>query len=371
MSRSVLIVSAVLALFAAALALIAAPARGQVRKDGDGLVPNVDFPDRYDIFDEPFPDRPVTPLAEVVRMGRGPIPMVLIPGVGSDWTIWRGFMERNSGLYSMYAITLPGFGGSTPPPAGPEEDFGNLPYLRNAVKAILELIDGAKLEKPVLIGHGMGGHLALWIGARYPEKTRAVISLDGAPLVPFANDLVDNDRGVRRETIGRTMFRPLTMDGPEGWDLRMESTAFGQVTDGERAQQIKKMYLNCFRGTFVVAQFEYMMSDLRKPLAKMQVPTLMVAPCAPDQPGGPGFLRQRWLDIINDCTNSTFMLMRDSRHFVMDDQPEQLDNLLRRFVYGLPIDDAFVSAAGTAKPVNPELERKAQEAEKDAAPQKP
>lgn len=347
----------------------ALPSAGQVHKSDEGRIPGVDFPDRYNIWDEPFPDRPVTPVAQAIRMGRGPIPMVLIPGVGGDWTVWRAFMDRNKDRYTMYALTLPGFGGSEPPPANPDDDFSNLPYLRNAVKAIVQFIDETGLEKPVLVGHGMGGHLAIWIGARYPDKTRAIVSVDGPTLVPLGLPEADDDRGLRREHIEVNMFRPLTMDSDADWFERMERTANDHVTDGARAQQIRRMYLSCYRGVYVMAQFEFLMSDLREPLAHMQVPTLVLAPCPPDAAGGPAFVSERWIKTLGDPANTTFLVVRDSRHFVMDDMPETLDDLTRRFVHGLPIDNAYVSVDGTAKPVNPELEKQAGEGEpKDPAP---
>src|SRR5262249_3432161 len=55
----------------------------------------------------------------VEKLGRGPIPMILLADVGEDWTLYKSFMERNAGRYTMYAVTLPGSGG-TPPPPKPE-----------------------------------------------------------------------------------------------------------------------------------------------------------------------------------------------------------------------------------------------------------
>jgi len=348
--------------------LSARDAAGQVHKEGEGLIPNVDFPDRYDIFEEPFPDRPVTPLAEVIRMGKGPIPMVLIPGVGGDWTVWLHFMERNADQYTMYAVTLPGFGGSNPPPSREDEEFGNLPFLRNAVKAIVGEIDARGLDRPVIVGHGLGGHLALWIGARYPGKTRAVVSIDGPPLLPLVHAELDNDRGLRRETINTSMLGPMRDEGAEEWEKRVGTLAFSQVTDGERAQQLIRMYMNCYRGVFVFAQLEYMMSDLRQPLSQIRVPTLILTVSAPDQPGGANYVRERMLTIVDGAANTTFVVVRNSRHYVMDDQPELLDGMVRQFIHGESIDNAFVSAEGTVKPVNPELDKAPAPA---GTPQKP
>src|SRR5262245_47521140 len=58
----------------------------------------------------------VTPLGHVEVRGTGPVPVVLIPNLVMDWTIFESFMQRNSEKFTMYAVTLPGFAGSAPPP---------------------------------------------------------------------------------------------------------------------------------------------------------------------------------------------------------------------------------------------------------------
>ena len=39
------------------------------------------------------------------------------------------------------------------------------------------------VERPVLVGHSMGGTVVLDVAARYPELARAVVMLDAAPIV--------------------------------------------------------------------------------------------------------------------------------------------------------------------------------------------
>ncbi|HWQ33597.1 MAG TPA: hypothetical protein VNQ79_12150 [Blastocatellia bacterium] len=51
---------------------------------------------------------PLGELGHVEKRGRGPVPMILISDVRTDWTIWQSFMERNAERYTMYAVTLPG-----------------------------------------------------------------------------------------------------------------------------------------------------------------------------------------------------------------------------------------------------------------------
>ena len=68
-------------------------------------------------------------LAHVERVGTGPVDLVLIPGLACDWRVWEDFLQRNARRYTMYAVTLPGFGGA-PAEFDPDEPT---PLLDDAV----------------------------------------------------------------------------------------------------------------------------------------------------------------------------------------------------------------------------------------------
>jgi pimeloyl-ACP methyl ester carboxylesterase len=67
------------------------------------------------------------------------------------------------------AFDLPGFGATPPPP----EAWGTPEY----ASAIAETID----QPVVVLGHSLGGRIAVHLAARHPEKVRALV-ITGAPL---------------------------------------------------------------------------------------------------------------------------------------------------------------------------------------------
>ena len=106
---------------------------------------------------------PFKPITLVTTKGTGPINLVLIPGLACDASVWDEFMTRNADKYTMYAVTLPGFGGSDPPAKAPQGIYGT--WLENAVTAVHRVIQEKKIANPVIMGHSMGGHLALRLGS--------------------------------------------------------------------------------------------------------------------------------------------------------------------------------------------------------------
>src|SRR5262249_21337993 len=113
-----------------------------------------------------------TPIAHVEKRGSGPINMVLIPGMSCDWTVFDKFMDRNSVRYTMWAVTLPGFGGTPAPPTPAENQVGA--WLDNADAAVWKVIQDQKIAKPVIVGHSLGGFLALRLGTEHAKDLRAV-----------------------------------------------------------------------------------------------------------------------------------------------------------------------------------------------------
>lgn len=54
-------------------------------------------------------------------------------------------------------------------------------WLRTQREAIVAYARARHLEKPVIVGHSLGGFLALWIAAEHPELPGAVVNVDGMP----------------------------------------------------------------------------------------------------------------------------------------------------------------------------------------------
>jgi len=91
---------------------------------------------------------------KVQRHGDHGRPVILIPGLqGGPW-VWQQTIEQLQKNHVVYAVTLAGFDGM-PAPA----DGGNL--FDRADASLLLLIEQHKIDKPVLVGHSLGGTLAL------------------------------------------------------------------------------------------------------------------------------------------------------------------------------------------------------------------
>ena len=80
-----------------------------------------------------------------------------------DHTSWDRVAEQMAGRFRVIAPDLPGFGASEKPPPN------RFPYGIDAfAEAIADLYAGLELGRASVVGHGLGGAVALTLSARHP-----------------------------------------------------------------------------------------------------------------------------------------------------------------------------------------------------------
>jgi pimeloyl-ACP methyl ester carboxylesterase len=99
--------------------------------------------------------------------GEGEPALVLIHGLGSYMPAWSRNIEELSRHHRVVAIDLPGYGKS----AKANFDYSMKFYAR-VVDAV---IDALKLEHVVLVGHSMGGQIALTHALMFPKKAEKLV----------------------------------------------------------------------------------------------------------------------------------------------------------------------------------------------------
>ena len=107
---------------------------------------------------------------EVLDWGGSGRPIVLLTGAGDNAHVYDKFALKLTASYHVYGITRRGFGASSAPATGYSAD-----RLGDDVLAVL---DALKLNRPVLVGHSLGGEEMSSVGSRHPERVAGLIYLD-------------------------------------------------------------------------------------------------------------------------------------------------------------------------------------------------
>ncbi len=123
------------------------------------------------------------PILNSWQAGSGP-PVVLLHGLLGSLSIWLGVARRLARDFSVHALDLRNHGGSFH-----SMEF-NYPVMAADVAAFL---DARGLERVHLVGHSMGGKVAMQFAADFPGRLSRLVVVDIAPrrYPPVLDELLD------------------------------------------------------------------------------------------------------------------------------------------------------------------------------------
>lgn len=194
---------------------------------------------------------------------RGAEPIILIHGLSRNGARdWAQVIPALASGYDVYALDLPGFGGS---------DKGNHLYSPSNYVRVLDALFGERLKRPVtLVGHSMGGVVALAYAAAYPDRVRRVIVADVAGVL---------HRSVYGEFLGRAVTERALGDSPWYDTLVRLIVTQAESLPAKGAMSIEQPQVRqrLLRGDpYAIAALALVEHDLGRGLRAIKAPTLIV-----------------------------------------------------------------------------------------------
>jgi len=115
------------------------------------------------------------PALKTTELGRGPT-VVLVHELGSARMTWMPVVRPLITGHRVVLVDLPGHGES------PMIDPFSFPAAAAALDGVLAR---EKPESTIVVGHGVGGVVALYEASAHPERMRGLVVLDAAATTPF------------------------------------------------------------------------------------------------------------------------------------------------------------------------------------------
>ena len=110
-----------------------------------------------------------------VAGGEGPT-LLLIHGIGGDWRTWEPVLDGLARQHHVVAVDLPGHGGSAK---------GAGDYSLGALASALRDLGGALgLERATVVGHSLGGGIAMQFAYQFPERCERLVLVSSGGLGP-------------------------------------------------------------------------------------------------------------------------------------------------------------------------------------------
>lgn len=259
----------------------------------------------------------------VTLRGQGK-PVILIPGLMSDQRVWHALSAELSSKYQLHLINLAGFA-DTPAITEPSLD---------AVKQqLLAYIEENQLDKPVVIGHSLGGFMAFWLASSAPDSIGAVISVDGLPFIgPIftqSNESTVESLAAQAMQI-KGMYQAMTQQ-----QLSMQGR-YGlsrQATSTEAQNTVMTMIEHSDPATVGQALYTLLSNDLRQDIANIKAPTLLLGASGGfDDLAQHAAAEQLYQEQLAALPSAKLKMNTHSRHFIMFDDPQWLNKQVIAFL---------------------------------------
>lgn len=229
-------------------------------------------------------------------------PLVLIHGAGGSHLHWAPTTRRLSG-HSVYAIDLPGHGRSP---------GGGMVTIEGYVEALESWLRQRDLRHPVLVGHSMGGAIALCAALKLAEGLGGLVLVgtsDHLPVNPTLLGMLEKDETYPGavDLIVRWSFSPTA-------EARLMELSRKRMLETPRA---------VVHGDFRACE-RY---DVQGELERIRLPTLVI--CGADDKMTPERNVRR---LAQGLPDSRFELIPGAGHMVMLERPRALDEVIQDFL---------------------------------------
>lgn len=246
-----------------------------------------------------------TPEFTVSVKGKGE-PILLFPGFTCTEEVWKETVDQLSKNYECHSFTFAGFGGVDPI---------SMPWLPKIKSAIEKYIVEKNLKKPSIIGHSLGGTLALWLSSSQPDLYKKILIVDALPSVGAL--MVPNFQSEQMTYENPYSKRQLEMDD-EAFKAMASQTASFMSLNKDRHQQLTDWILTSDRKTYVYGYVDLLKLDLRSDISKIQIPVKVLAATYPNK----AMVAENYQKQYKELKNVQIDYADGSAHFIMFDKPD-------------------------------------------------
>lgn len=250
--------------------------------------------------------------------------VILIPGIASTGEIWRRTAERLEDRHRVHVISVRG--------------FGDVAVGANATGRIIDpvaaeirrYIAEARVQQPAIIGHSMGGLIAIKAAAEGGNRIGRIMVVDAAPFFPSL--ISPQARVADVEPVARIGFQALMLLGDQA--LRDGGSALGVQLGGAGSTLFDAIgWQGGNRATLAQSLYEVMTLDLRPRLAQVTAPVTVVYGWSANGASPRAHVDQLFQQSFSGLrTRARFERIEGAEHMVMIDRPAPFMEAVGRFL---------------------------------------
>ena len=252
-------------------------------------------------------------------------PIILIPGLASSGKVWKQTTDTLQKKYECHILTLAGFANQK----SINLENGFLPIVKNE---IINYIKNELDEKPILIGHSLGGFLSLSIASSETELLSKIIIVDSYPFMSLAYNPNATVENVLPQA--KAMKERLLTMKDSIFAQQQQMTMPTMITDTTNIKTATKWSIQSDRETIAQAMFELMTSDLRNEVEQTTIPILVLGSWygAKDYGITKEMVKTNYENQFSKAKNCKIVIAETARHFIMWDEPKWFLNTIKPFL---------------------------------------
>lgn len=250
--------------------------------------------------------------------------VILIPGLASSREVWSDLATRLRQDHRLHLVQLAGFAGS---PAVTDSE-GKV--LAPVAEAIADYIRTQHIEAPVIIGHSLGGEVALMLGACHPDQVGRLMIVDA---LPFYTLLIDPLATSETATVQAAAMRSSLLAASPEQSEAMQKASIARLAKTEAVRPgLVSAGISSDRKTVADAVYELMITDLRPELGRISAPVEVVYAYDAFYGVPASSVDATFRRAYASTPDIHFTRIDDSFHFVMLDQPERFASAVAAFL---------------------------------------
>ena len=258
--------------------------------------------------------------AEVSGSGQ---PVILIPGLASSGEVWKETAAHLCGPRQCHVLTLAGFAGQ------PALQEGEL--IAAAEQQLADYITANRLDKPVVIGHSMGGFLVLKLASDHPDKVGRLVIVDALPALGAT--AAPNATPEQLQAMAVRMRDGMAQQDAASYAAGQQRAVAGMVTSPAHAERIADWGKASDRATVTNAMYSVMASDLRGDIARIKAPTLVLGTWVAFKAFAPKeAIEATYRMQYAKLPGARIELADTARHFMMYDEPDWMYARIDQFL---------------------------------------
>ncbi|WMJ67845.1 alpha/beta hydrolase [Stenotrophomonas sp. 24(2023)] len=259
---------------------------------------------------------------EVVGKGR---PLLMIPGLNSSAAVWRETCVALKDV-QCHLVQLPGFAGAAPADPRPAD------FLSAMRDQLLAYVHDQRLEHPAVIGHSLGGVLALQMAVKDPQALGPLVIVDALPFYAGLQNPQATAQSVR--PMAEQMRAAMLAADPASYQAQAEAALAPLTNSTARLPELKRWGRDSDRATTADAMYSLLVTDLRGEVAAIRAPTLVLGAWASYQALGATEASARSIFQAQYAAlpGVRLELSASGHHFLMWDDPQWLRGQVQAFL---------------------------------------